>query len=274
MSSVSRMRPNRKHSPAHPSQARPLAEISASRPGEDLLAPASSPLSHVLEGLRGKVELLWENGLAPVLGWIVSLPVRLLGGWGGRARVAAHTRRRLRQAPMWSWNEEGVRMLKQSTRMVLLAAAGLVVLALLAFGAVRAGKAFAGIRPPSLGGGGGGAAATPTTVPAITIRNISGDGTIPPAPQYTIGLWASNNTPGEGGSVTIYAKVENNTLPVPGVKVSLAVDGNTLTATTNRDGIASFNVVARGPIDQPDYVTGSVTIGGGTISNSTFFSPI
>ncbi len=117
--------------------------------------------------------------------------------------------------------------------------------------------------------------ATPSSGSAITIRNASGgNATFPPAPDYTLGMWPSDQTPSPGGPTTIYARVSHQSAPVPGIPVTISFNGQSMTAGTNQDGIAAFHISATGAALQPVVVSGAIHINGKEIDATTFYTPL
>jgi len=249
---------------ANPSSATPLSRSAFG-------APRVGWRNDLLEWFRGKVELLGETRLSPVFGWIGDIPGRVFG-WQRRPRISRRSRRRASGQFLWTWEEQGVRMLKQFARICMVAAISAAVLIVVAAAAVRIASAFSNVKTPSIG-----LSSTSTTDgsgAAVTINNIGTSATVLPMPTYTLGMWTSNTTPNAGGPTTIYALVSNQGAPVPHLSVSISVYGRSLTATTNSDGIASFTVNATSARYRPVEVNGSVFIDSQQIDASTFFTPI
>ena len=166
-------------------------------------------------------------------------------------------------------------MLKQTMRILVLAAVCAAVVVVLSAGVARLTGAIANFKSPFSSSDTGNANGTPTGVPAITIRSVNGnDATPPPMPKYTFGLWSSNNTPGLGSPVTIFARVSEQSKPLPGVTVTISIFDHTMTLTTNQDGIASFNVNAGGRAQVPVVITGTVRLENVDYQGQAFFTPI
>ncbi len=165
-------------------------------------------------------------------------------------------------------------MLKRTSRMLMTIGISAAAIVLFAAVAVRLSAAVSQIHPSvSLGLGNSSNTATPEG--AITIRNNgSGSGTPIGIPQYTMGMWASNESPGEGEAITIYAKVAQYSTPVAGVPVVFSIGGQPTTIYTNQDGLAIWRIAATGPVNVPIEIDGSCTIGGQTLTASTFYSII
>ncbi len=166
-------------------------------------------------------------------------------------------------------------MLKGLARIVLFSAISVAVLVLAIAGIVRISAAVSSINSPvdvSLG------STSTTTSPgdAISIGNPNSvnQGTPPGIPTYTFGMWMSNNSPSVGGSMTVYAKVSHLSAPVVGTPVIITVGGQGISVTTDSNGIATLRVYASGPGKIPVEIDGSVTVGGQTLTASTFFTPI
>jgi hypothetical protein len=223
--------------------------------------------SESAEWLRGKGELMWESFLGPVFSGLLSIPRRLGAMWGSRARLRRHTR-----APAsWAASGQGVRMLGKIARSVLFVAFFLGVVGVMAFGAVSFAKAVS--RGASTVSNNLAPVPTSTQPSDLTIRNNNGGGsTIPPIPEYTLGLWVSNSTPGYGEAMTVYARISDYSLPVSGQTVTFSWNDQTQSAKTDRDGIAVITISAIGTPTQPVVITGSVTIKGNALTNQTFFT--
>lgn len=107
------------------------------------------------------------------------------------------------------------------------------------------------------------------------LNNVSSTPT-PLGVQYDVGVWTSDTLP-QGGSVTVYARVSNNTQPQPGAKVYISANttNGTLTSgplTTDSYGLVSWklnygNVGAGKPI----YLTGTTSIGGQNFTGTYTF---
>jgi hypothetical protein len=121
----------------------------------------------------------------------------------------------------------------------------------------------------------GGAPAQATAGGSVMIsplNNVSSTPT-PIGVQYDIGVWTSDTLP-QGGSVTVYARVSNNTQPQPGVKVYLSANTpngtiNSGSLTTDSYGLVTWklNYGNIGP-QKPIYLTGTTSIGGQTITGA------
>lgn len=227
------------------------------------------------EWLRGKGELLWENRLVPFLTWLGAVPERLFGAWGARTRLP---RRRLRGSSLgeWSWDDHGVRVTRQVGRFVMVAGVIAVAVLLISALAVHVASALAK-SPTSLNKAAVSQPATPTPTPnpAITIHVNNGGFTPPPAPAYTMGMWTSDNSPGVGGSVTVYARIsQQGGLPVPDIAVSFSVYGHSESVKTDADGIAKIIVNASSGSNQPVLIDGTATVSGLNMTAETFFTPI
>lgn len=121
----------------------------------------------------------------------------------------------------------------------------------------------------------GGAPAQATAGGSVMIsplNNVSSTPT-PLGVQYDVGVWTSDTLP-QGGSVTVYARVSNNTQPQPGVKVYLSANtpNGTIKSgplTTDSYGLVTWklNYGNLGP-QQPIYLTGTASIGGQTITGT------
>lgn len=163
-------------------------------------------------------------------------------------------------------------MLRKFARVGLAVVVSLVVLAVLIVAAQRVANAVSKVKSPTDSLFGNGSTTNTASNGAVTIRNGSGgDATMPPAPEYTLGMWASDMTP--GGTTTIYARVSQNSAPVPGVTVSISFNGRSLATNTNGFGIAAFTIPASGAHGQPVTVNGSVHINGQEIDADTFYTP-
>ena len=68
-------------------------------------------------------------------------------------------------------------------------------------------------------------ATQPKTVKTVTINPSfqSQISPVPTAPTYSCGAWSSNNTPGPGSTITIYARLTKNVLGVSGATATAVV---------------------------------------------------
>lgn len=268
---MGRKRPHRKHITAR-RHAAPTVVDAASSGGSSALFAAyrSRPWYTLLEWSRGKAELAWENALHPALLWLASLPARL--GGGRRRTVRLGRGRRVRLGLAWSWGDQGVGMLKQTTRVVLLLGVSVAVLVLFFAFALRMANAFAGISAPSSPL----SVATDTPDTSITIRNVSGAvGTIAPMPTYTLGMWPDDYNPKAGSQVRVYARVSDASQPAPNLVVTITVLGQNYTVMTDADGLAIFTIPANGAPDHPVTVYGFVAPGdGSTLTATTSYTPV
>ena len=286
MSKKSRARSRRAHLPQKPAPARrtmPVsgvvdAERGASRRAQTAaLQPREhSWLSDVIEWLRGKIESIGESRFAAFVGRLVGMPANLVDKWNGQSQRMRRARRHA-STRLWSWDVQGVRMLKQFARISLATAVSLALLVVLVAAATRLASAVGKVQSPISGLLGN--TATATTDPAanadVTINsNVGGGATMPPVPDYTLGMWSSNMTPSTGSTIMIYARLSHDTTPVPGVAVSISYNGRGLATNTNQDGIATFTIPATGTTDHPVTVDGVVSINGQTINAQTFYSPV
>lgn len=278
MSKKKRTRPSRTATPPSSPAVPPLARsrprvVDASRdPNASKDIPAfrmSQPSwgSNRFEWLRGKLELAWESLGQPLFGWI-----------GARfARKPGHvSNRRMQQTGNlagWSWDDQGVRMAKRISRMLLVVGLSAAVLVVLAAGTVKLISALSGFHPSiNLGS----SSDTPTPQGAISIRNTGGfdNGTPVGIPPYTFGMWASNQEPSGGEPITIYAKVSHYSAGVAGVPVVFSIGGNNYTAYTDGSGLAIWRINANGPAAYPVEIDGAVSVGGENLTASTFYSII
>lgn len=114
---------------------------------------------------------------------------------------------------------------------------------------------------------------------SVMISPLNANADLTPTPsavQYSVGVWVSNTLP-QGGSVTVFVRVSNNTLPQPNAKVYIVANtpnGSIRMGplTTDAYGVASAqlnygNVGSQKPI----FLTGSTTIGGQTITGEYTF---
>lgn len=118
-------------------------------------------------------------------------------------------------------------------------------------------------------------ATTGGSVMISPLNNVSTTPT-PTQPQYNVGVWVSDTLP-QGGSVTVYIRVSNNSQPQPGAKVSLsAMTPNGVIKlgpfTTDNYGVAStkLNYGNIGP-QKPIFLTATTTIGGQNYSGDYTF---
>jgi hypothetical protein len=163
-------------------------------------------------------------------------------------------------------------MLRRTSRMLMVIGISAATLVLLAAAAVRLSAAFSHVSSNiniSLGNN-----ATPTPIGAITIRNTNGEGTPVGIPRYTFGMWSSSEEPSPGETITIYGRVSEYSAPVQGATVVFSFGGNSVSATTDRFGLASVHIYANGPAVTPIEIDGAVSIGGQTLTGSTFYSII
>jgi hypothetical protein len=225
--------------------------------------------NNAFEWLRGKLELAWETVGQPFFGWIAAR-------FGRRNRgISSRRVRRTGSLAGWSWDEQGARMAKRISRMVLVVGVSAAVLVVLAAGTVRLISAISGIHP-SISLGLGSDSATSTPQGAISIRNTGGfdQGTPVGIPEYTFGMWASNQEPSGGEAITIYAKVTHYSTGVGGVPVVFSIGGNTTTISTDSNGLATWHINANGPAAYPVEIDGAVSVGGQNLTASTFYSII
>jgi hypothetical protein len=226
-----------------------------------------------LEWLRGKAELAWETRIQPLFAWLRGIFGRFGNGWGREVHIPERRMRSGGAMRVWSWDEQGVRMLKRVTRMLMLIAVGAASIVILAAAATRIASAVTQARGnisiPLTSG------SSPTPNGGLTILNGDGNNATPVSnPTYTLGLWMSNNSPAVGQATTVYARVSNLSAPIAGAKVSFNVGGGTTTVTTDSYGIAALSVYSNGPGAVPVEIDGSVTVGGQKLTSSTFFTPI
>ena len=121
-----------------------------------------------------------------------------------------------------------------------------------------------------------GTQATPGGAVMISPLNGPDVSPTPTAPQYSVGVWVSNTLP-QGGSVTVYIRVSNNTLPQPNARVYLSAQtpNGTITIgplTTNSYGVASTplnygNVGSQKPI----FLTATTSLSGQTVTGQYTF---
>lgn len=107
------------------------------------------------------------------------------------------------------------------------------------------------------------------------LNNVSTTPT-PLGEQYDVGVWTSDTLP-QGGSVTVYARVSNNTQPQSGVKVYISANTprGTLTSsalTTDSYGLVSWKLNYGNVGNQkPIYLTATTSIGGQNYSGTYTF---
>ncbi|HZC08093.1 MAG TPA: hypothetical protein VE338_20825 [Ktedonobacterales bacterium] len=118
-------------------------------------------------------------------------------------------------------------------------------------------------------------ATTGGSVMISPLNNVSTTPT-PTSPQYDVGVWVSDTLP-QGGSVTVYMRVSNNTQAQPGAKVTLsAMTPNGVIKvgpfTTDTYGVAStkLNYGNVGP-QKPIFLTATTTMGGQSYSGDYTF---
>ena len=277
MSSNKRSRPQRAaapHDTGSTSPRRRIVDAHEERPDSRATPPlfTAEPnwWSTTSEWLRGKSELVWDSAVLPVLGWLGHITERI--GLGRRVRrISQRTVRNTGE--LRTWNDAGAGMIKRVSRILMIAAISAALLVVVSALAVRAVGALSNIQPNiSLGGGSSSSTATPPG--AITIRNGGNSGTPVGIPNDTLGMWMSNNSPSSGEQITVYAKVARLSAPVPNIKVSFNIGGNTASVTTDQDGIAAWKISGNGPGSVPVAVNGAVTVDGQNLTATTFYTPI
>jgi hypothetical protein len=107
---------------------------------------------------------------------------------------------------------------------------------------------------------------------------------IPSPPAYSCGAWASNNTPGPGATINIYARIMHNLKPVSGATASAVAhfqnfDQQLGQQTSDSGGYVTFALSLQGhqPVNIPATVDVTVTnlAGGGTLHcTPAFFTPV
>jgi hypothetical protein len=273
-----------KHSSRHDSQASSGVssqdsshQVPALVDADDSLAPAPLAVSepgwadNTGEWLRGKVELNWESRIVPFFQWVGSVPNRLTNGW---TKLPIKTRHHINGRFSSRGNGQGGRMVRQSARLLIVIALAAAIIVVIAAASVRIANVITHAASDNTTQTN---TASPTPASAITIRNTGSDVTPPAKPDYTFGMWASNFMPSNGSNVTIYGRVCHNEtgLPgVPGLQVTLNINGRVMTSTTNGDGLAIFQLQATGASQRPVYIYGSVVINGHEYKESTFYTPI
>jgi hypothetical protein len=147
MSNGKRTRPS--HKPGSPEGSPPAMTprrkrvVDADAPSESLPQAEPSRLGDSVEWARGKGELFWEARVQPVAGW--------MGGMLARAGISVGRRRVPRRANElhdWSWEHQGVGMLKGLARIVLFSAISVAVLVLAIAGIVRISAAVNSFNSP------------------------------------------------------------------------------------------------------------------------------
>ncbi len=277
MNQGQRQRPNR--NPQQPSSANPPPSASQSRgrivdaqrhdtPREVPAFSTSAPTwrANAVEWARGKLELIWESLLLPLFGWFSRR-------FSQRGKIPGRRMHNTGSLGGWSWNEQGARMLKRTSRLLMVIGITAAALVLFAAVAVRISAALSHATA-NISIGLNGTNTTPTPIGAITIRNMNGEGTPIGIPAYTFGMWSSNQEPSRGETITIYGRVSHYSAPVAGATVVFSFDGHTVSTTTDGYGLATVRIYAGAPPTVPDEITGSVSIGGQTLTGSTFYSVI
>ncbi len=108
---------------------------------------------------------------------------------------------------------------------------------------------------------------TPGGSVMISPLNATDTTPTPTLPQYDVGVWVSDTLP-QGGSVTVFVRVSNNTLPQPNARVYVHADTpnggiNIGPLTTNSYGVASTKLnYGNVGQQQPIYLTATTSIGG------------
>ena len=106
----------------------------------------------------------------------------------------------------------------------------------------------------------------------------------PTAPTYSCGAWSSNNTPGPGATINIYARIMHDLKPVSGATASAVVhfqnfDQQLGQETSDNGGYVTFTLSLQGhqPVNVPATVDVTVTnLPGGKTVHCTpaFFTPV
>jgi len=105
---------------------------------------------------------------------------------------------------------------------------------------------------------------------------------IPTVPEYRCGAWSSNNAPGPGSTIRIYAKLTKNIMGVSGATASAVVhfkDGDQpldQKATSDSGGYVSFRLPLQGrqPVGVPATVDVTFSnFAGGPLVCTAFFTP-
>ncbi|HEX8995261.1 MAG TPA: hypothetical protein VF812_04470 [Ktedonobacterales bacterium] len=121
--------------------------------------------------------------------------------------------------------------------------------------------------------------------PSFTLTTPGAGSPTPTFPEFTIGAWPSNYSPGNPDTITIYAicRKQDTTMmtapqpPNPGVTVTFLIGSpinQTATGTTGSDGIATAQVAFSDPNPgTPVIVTVTTSYNGQTYTNTTFFTP-
>lgn len=106
---------------------------------------------------------------------------------------------------------------------------------------------------------------------------------VPTIPPYRCGAWASDNAPGPGATITIYARLTHNTQGVRGIAANAVAHfqgGNAGLNQTTSDagGYVTFTLPLQNR--QPVHVPATVDVtysglpGGGSVSCTAFFTPM
>lgn len=288
MSQIKRTRPKREQARSSADRAAPNASVppSASPRMVDATRASDAPPStadlfntseprwwgYAGEWLRGKAELAWETRIIPALGWLGMFLGRFGNRWGRSVRIPERRMRGTGPLRVWSIEEQGVRMLKRITRLLMIIAVGAAAIVIFAAAATRL-AAFLTQSRANLSVTLNSATATPAS--GLTILNGDGGDVTPVGiPAYTLGLWMSNNSPGVGEPTTVYVKLTHYSAPVPDVRITLTVGGGPTVVTTNAEGMATLRVFSNGPGAVPVEIDGAVTIDGQNLTASTFFTPL
>lgn len=229
-------------------------------------------LSDSVEWWRGKTEFWWENRMLPIWNWLTT-------GFGSRSRgmrqqvhISWSTRRRALSTPRqgFAFTFTGGRMFSYFVRILTITAAVAAIVILIAAGSMRIATIVDKFSAPS------NPLSNSNSTPAndsITIHNnLGGNATPPPSPQYSLGMWPSNFTPAPGQASSIFVKVAQQTTPLANITVTITYNGHSQSTTTNKDGIAAFNVSSTVP-QMPVNIFGSATVNGQNLTASTFITP-
>jgi hypothetical protein len=103
---------------------------------------------------------------------------------------------------------------------------------------------------------------------------------VPTAPPYRCGAWASNNAPGAGSTIQIYARLTKDTLGVSGMTAQAVVHFQNFDApldsqTTDDGGFVTFplSLEGRQPRQVPATVDVTFSVSGKNITCTAFFTP-
>jgi hypothetical protein len=103
---------------------------------------------------------------------------------------------------------------------------------------------------------------------------------VPTVPPYRCGAWASNNAPGAGSTILIYARLTKDTLGVSGMTAQAVVhfqdfDASLDSQTSDDGGYVTFSLSLEGrqPRQVPATVDVTFNVSSKDITCTAFFTP-